>query len=432
MNRRQFLIGSAALGLSATAFAGIRYWPEQGFTNPCLSGLPTDILNNPLMTQIWAGIDATQVWDCHVHLVGTGDSDRAIDSAVWVNPQMDSYAHPILKVQKYFYMNGSCATEKNVGKSKGIDISVVQRKLDMVQEMPAGFKLMLFAFDWYHDENGKPVQEKSIFHIPDQYAIDVALSEPQAFEWVASIHPYRANAVDALEYAVANNARAIKWLPQGMGIDPASPKCDAFYAACAKHNMPIICHTGRESAVQGGNQDDANPLKLRRPLDAGVRVVLAHCASDGEDMDLDDPNKPYVKSFALFSRLMDEDKYKGLLFGEISAITLFNHAWTIEHLLARKDWLPRMLNGSDYPLPGILPLISLKQLVDKKLLDKNHVEFLKTCRIYNPILFDFALKRLIQSNGQSFPNSVFETRRFFDAASPQATSSEAASVKFNA
>jgi uncharacterized protein len=421
MNRRQFLLGSTALGLSVTAFAGIRYWPEQGFTNPCLSGLPAEILNNPLMAQIWAGLDSSQVWDCHVHLVGTGDSNRGIESAVWVNPQMDSYKHPILKVQKYFYMNGSCATEKN------IDKSVVQRKLDMAQEMPAGFKLMLFAFDWFHDENGKPVQDKSIFHIPDQYALDVAKSEPESFEWVASIHPYRADAVDALEYAVANNARAIKWLPQGMGIDPASPKCDAFYAACAKHNMPIICHTGRESAVQGGNQDDANPLKLRRPLDAGVRVVLAHCASDGKDIDLDDPNKPYVKSFDLFSRLMDEEKYKDLLFGEISAITLFNHAWTIAPLLARQDWQHRLLNGSDYPLPGILPLISLKQLVNKKLLNKSHVAFLETCRIYNPILFDFALKRLIKSDGQSFANTVFETRRFFDVNSPQTASVKASS-----
>ena len=408
MNRRQFLLSAAALGASSVAVAGIRLWPEQGFNNPCLSGLPDDIKHNPLMQQIWQGIDASQVWDCHVHLVGTGDSARGIERAVWVNPQMDSNLHPILKVQKYFYMNGSCASTKNVDKS------VVQKKLELVQQMPAGFKLMLFAFDWFHDENGRPVPDKSIFHIPDEYAYQVAQSEPQAFEWVCSIHPYRADAVSALESAVQKGARAVKWLPQGMGINPASPKCDAFYAACAKHNMPIICHTGRESAVQGGNQDDANPLKLRRALDAGVRVVLAHCASDGEDIDYDNGNKK-VKSFDLFLRLMDDPKYQHLVFGEISAITLFNHAWTIEPLLKRTDLHSRFLNGSDYPLPGILPLISLKQLVDKNLLASEHVDFLKTVRIHNPILFDFALKRLIRFDGRSFPASVFETRNFFAA-----------------
>ena len=408
MNRRQFLLGSGAFGASALAYAGVKFWPEQGFINPCLSGLPEIIKNHPLMQQIWTGIDATQVWDSHVHLVGTGDSARQIESAVWVNPAMDSVLHPILKVQKYFYMNGSCATGENV------DTSVVQRKIDMVQDMPAGFKLMLFAFDWFHDENGKPVADKSIFHIPDQYAIDVAKAAPQAFEWVASIHPYRADAIDALDAAKAQNARAIKWLPQGMGIDPASPKCDAFYKKAAELNLPIICHTGRESAVQGGNQDDANPLKLRRALDAGVRVVLAHCASDGEDIDFDNKNKR-VKSFDLFLRLMDEKKYKDLLFGEISAITLINHAWTIQPLLEKTHLHSRLLNGSDYPLPGILPIVSLKQLVSKQLIKADEVEFLKQIRLYNPILFDFALKRLMASEGKSFPNTVFETRRFFEA-----------------
>ena len=410
MNRRQFLLSAAALGASSVAVAGIRLWPEQGFTNPCLSGLPDDIKQHPLMQKIWAGLDPAQVWDSHVHLVGTGDSARGIERAVWVNPHMDSYWHPILKVQKHFYMNGSCASTKNVDKS------IVQKKLELVQEMPAGFKLMLFAFDWFHDENGRPVPDKSIFHIPDEYAYQVAQSEPQAFEWVCSIHPYRADAVSALESAVQKGARAVKWLPQGMGIDPASPKCDAFYAACAKHNMPIICHTGRESAVQGGSQDDGNPLKLRRALDAGVRVVLAHCASDGEDIDFENNNKK-VKSFDLFLRLMDDPKYQHLVFGEISAITLFNHAWTIEPLLKRTDLHSRLLNGSDYPLPGILPLISLKQLVAKNLLASEHVDFLKTLRIHNPILFDFSLKRLLRFEGRSFPASVFQTRGFFQNTS---------------
>lgn len=424
MNRRQFILASAACGLSAASYAGFNFWPEQGFTNPCLAGLPLHIKNHPLMTTVLAGLDFAQVWDSHVHLVGTGDSSRNIGSAVWVNPQMDSYLHPILKVQKYFYMNGSCATGKNV------DISVVQKKLDLVNEMPVGFKLMLFAFDWFHDGSGKPVPNQSIFHIPNQYAYEVAKSEPHAFEWVCSIHPYRVDALDALEACSAQGARAIKWLPQGMGIDPASSKCDAFYKKCAALNLPIISHTGRESAVQGGNQDDANPLKLRRALDYGVHVVLAHCASDGEDTDFDANSKTgnkKVKSFDLFLRLMDLPQYSKSLFGEISAITLFNHAWAIKPLLQRTDLHSRLLNGSDYPLPGILPLISLKQLVNQKLLAQEQVEFLKEMRLHNALFFDFALKRLIKFQGKSLPNSVFETRYFFDPSSLK-TQAKAASI----
>ena len=165
--------------------------------------------------------------------------------------------------------------------------------------------------------------------------------------------------------------------------------------------------------MQGGNQSFANPLKLRRALDAGVRVVLAHCASDGEDEDLDNANKPKVKSFELFARLMDEPKYKGLVFGEISALTLFNHAWALKPILEKTEWHNRLLNGSDYPLPGILPLISLKKLVRDGLLDEKYTEFLEVLRNYNALHFDYALKRLISWNGQKFPATVFETKPFF-------------------
>ena len=402
MQRRQFLYGLGLLGLSGMGYAGLKFWPEQGLLNPCLNKLPNSIQQHSLMQQVWAGINSDLVWDSHVHLVGTGDAANGI----WFNPSMDSYWHPILKVQKHFYMNGSCAVDED------IDNSTVQRMLMQLDELPAGFKVMLFAFDWYHNENGQAVKDKSIFYIPNQYAQKIASEHAHRFEWVCSIHPYRVDAVEALTAAKAEGARAIKWLPQGMGIDPASPKCDAFYAACARLNLPIICHTGRESAVQGGNQDDANPLKLRRALDAGVHVVLAHCASDGEDIDYDNGNKK-VKCFDLFLRMMDAPQYENLLFGEISAITLFNHAWTIKPLLQRTDLHHRLLNASDYPLPGILPLISLKQLVSQQLLTIEESDFLENVRLYNPLLFDFALKRLLRFEGKSFPAKTFETKPFF-------------------
>lgn len=400
MNRRKFLLTAGALGLSGCAY---KYWPDAGFSNPCLTGLPEHLQQHPLMQQIWAGIDTSQVWDSHVHLVGTGDSD----SGIWFNPNMDSWLHPILKIQKNFYMNGACADAEN------IDTSTIAYMVRLAEEMPTGYKSMLFAFDWFHGENGKPIKNNSIFYIPNDYAAKVASQHPKHFEWVASIHPYRADAVDALEQVKEQGARAIKWLPPGMGIDPASPKCDLFYKKAAELNMPIITHTGRESAVQGGDQSHGNPLRVRRALDNGVRMILAHCASDGHDEDFDNGNKR-VKSIELFTRLMDTPDYQSLVFGEISAMTLINHAWAIKPVLARTDWHDRLLNGSDYPLPGIFPLINTNQLSSLGLLESEHLPFLQEVKKYNPFMFDFAVKRLIKFNGISFSKSVFETRRFFD------------------
>ena len=400
MNRREFLLGASALAVSSVAIVGSKFWPDAGFSNPCLSGLPDDLKTHPLMQQVWAGLDATQVWDCHVHLVGTGDSQ----SGAWFNPNMNSIWHPVLKTQKHFYMNGGCTAEGN------IDHSYVARLAQISAEMPTGFKSMLFAFDWFRDEKGRPIKDQSIFHIPNEYAAKIASEYSQQFEWVCSIHPYRP---DALEAAKAQGARAIKWLPSGMGIDPASPKCDIFYHKAAQLNMPIISHTGAESAVQGGEQAYGNPLRMRRALDNGIRVVLAHCASEGHDEDTDFANKR-VKSIDLFTRIMDTPDYKSLAFGEISALTLINHAAAIKPILQRSDWHNRLLNGSDYPLSGIFPLINTAQLAKMDLLKPEHLPFLRQVKAYNPLLFDFSVKRLIQVNAIGFANQIFETRRFFE------------------
>lgn len=404
MDRRKFLLGAGALGLSGLAYAGYKLWPDAGINNPCLSGMPDELLSHPLMKQIWDGINPNQVWDSHVHIVGTGDSD----SGIWFNPNMDSWMHPILKVQKQFYENGACSDPTN------IDQSAMSRMVSLSKEMPIGYKSILFAFDWFHNEDGQPNKQNSIFYIPNAYAEKIAKQHPQHFEWAASIHPYRVDAVDALEQAKAQGARAIKWLPPGMGIDPASPKCDAFYKKTAELNMPIITHTGRESAVQGGDQNHGNPLRLRRGLDQGVRMILAHCASDGDDEDLDHGNKR-ISSLDLFARLMDTPDYKTLAHGEISAITLVNHAWAIKKVLERTDWHDRIVNGSDYPLPAIMPLINTRQLYQMDLLESEYLPFLQLLKTYNPLMFDFAVKRLMQYKGTRFNTSVFQTRKIFDS-----------------
>lgn len=391
----------AATGLSVTA---LKFWPESGLTNPCLTGLPGSLKNHPLMAQVWSGIDSSQVWDSHAHIIGGGGDNH---SGAWFNPDMERWWHPLLKTQKHFYINGGCVADQNS------DGSFVERLLTLSAEMPAGYKTMLFAFDWFHDTDGQADKTRSMLYVPNSYAASIAKHYPQHFEWVASIHPYRADCIVALEDAYAQGARAIKWLPSAMGIDPASARCNRFYQKLHELNLPIISHAGREIAVQGGNQANGNPLKLRRALDAGVRVVLAHCASDGHDEDLDHGNSS-IRSFELFGRLMDAPAYTNLIFGDISAITLFMHTWAIKPLLARADWHHRLLNGSDYPLPGILPLVSVTELAQMGLLQSEEVTFLQNIRDYNPLMFDFATKRLLNFEGNTFAKSIFETRNFFE------------------
>ena len=279
-----------------------------------------------------------------------------------------------------------------------------------------GVKLLLYAFERAHDEKGEPDLRHTTFHIPDAYARDTARAHPQYFEWVASIHPYARDALERLAQAKRDGARGVKWLPSAMGIDPASARCDAFYRVLAKENIPLISHAGAEHAVVGRDMHDySNPLRLRRALDNGVRVVVAHCSSSGKDRDLDQgPEGPMVESFALFARLMDDTRYDRLLFGDISAMTQANRAGpALARVIENSHWHARLLNGSDYPLPGVMPLFSTEYLVSLGLLQESAAEVLREIRAYNPLLFDFVLKRLLRSNGKALAAGVFETRAFF-------------------
>ena len=111
---------------------------------------------------------------------------------------------------------------------------------------------------------------------------------------------------------------------------------------------------------------------------------------------------------------MDLKRFEGRVFGDISAITQVNRAGpALARVIEREDWHPRLLNGSDYPLPGVMPIFSVDYLVSIGLLKAGLAEILKQIRAHNPLLFDFVLKRHLQSNGKRFPAGVFETRGFF-------------------
>ena len=406
--KRAFLLGAAGLA-GVGALAAWRFWPESGFLNPCLTGLPRRLATHELVKAAWDGVDPENVWDAHAHLVGQGDSA----SGITVNPRMESVFHVGDYARRLFFLNGSCAYRSQ----GGIDEAYVARLLSLMDGMKRGAKLLLFAFDRAYTDDGKRDLDRTAFYVPDAYVRETAREHPRIFEWACSIHPYRADCVEALEQAKKDGARLVKWLPAAMNIDPASPKCDRFYAAAARLAMPITSHAGEERAVPGGDEGYGNPLRLRRALDAGVRVVIAHCASFGQDRDLDKgENGPLVDSFSLFARMMENKKHERHLFGDISAMTQVNRAGpALVQVIERAEWHSRLLNGSDYPLPGIMPLFSVDQLASLGLLQESARAVLKEIRGYNPLLFDFVLKRSLRSNRKALPKSVFETRSFFSA-----------------
>jgi mannonate dehydratase len=371
----------------------------------------------------WEGVDPGKVWDAHCHLAGIGDADSrgtrsrdkptgASGSGIYLEASMQSWLSPLRHAQRLMFMNAACVRDA----PGQVDASYVERMLQLEDGMRPGVKLLLLALDASVTEDGRESWEQTSLYIPNAYAAEVARRHPRHFEWAASVHPYRRDCVERLEAAAGQGARAVKWLPSAMGIDPASKLCDPLYAALARLQLPLLTHAGLERALRGYDaQALGNPLRLRRALDHGVRVVVAHCASMGEDLDLDrGSGGAAIGSFELFARMMDEPRYAGKLYGDLSAMTQSRRAGpALKTVIEREDWHARLLNGSDYPLPGVFPLYSVDYMVELGYIEQRAAPLFRGLREHNALLFDFVLKRSLRAGTKRLAASIFETRDFF-------------------
>lgn len=414
MKRRKLL----KIGLGTSLIAGItgtigwNHMFDGPIRNACLiEQLPIDLAEHSLMKQAFDGIDLTQLWDSHFHLIGTGRGKGLGDkqSDIWVNPNMSSWLSPVQKIQYSFYLNAGCITDED-----NADFQFVSNINTLLKQLPYGIRLMLLAFDYRHDDNGQINQQGSTFYVPNEYAARVANNNP-SFEWIASVHPYRTDAIEQLEWCKENGAKAIKWLPPAMNIDPASYRCDKYYKKLIELKLPLLTHAGDEKAVHSEElQKLSNPLLLRRPLDQGVKVIIAHCASLGDNLDIENKHQVQKSNFELFARLMNDPNYQYNCLADISAINLINRDVNeIKQIIENQDWHSRLLYASDYPLPGVMPVISSKNLARNGLLDGSIVPFLNQVRQHNSWLYDFLVKRFMRSSGLRFSDQVFQTSHHF-------------------
>jgi len=371
-----------------------------------------------MVRRAFADVDRARLWDVHTHVVGLGTGG----SGCRVNPVMRSHLHPVSRVQFDVYLAASGVTDVEVA-----DRQFLERLLSLHRAANPEGKLMLLAFDYCVSPDGRELPEESAFYTPNEYVLQLAREHDDVLP-IASVHPYRTDAIERLEQAAAGGARAVKWLPNSMGIDPSAPVCVPYYERMAALGLRLLTHVGLERAVVAAHdQEFGNPLHLRAALDAGVVVLAAHCASLGRSRDLDaapsggpdaEAERPELESFDLFLRLMGEAQYEGRLFGEISTLTQLNRSGRpLREMLAATELHPRLVNGSDYPLPAIDPLYSTRQLVGRGYLTADQRVLLNEIFDANPLLFDYVLKREVSVPGPAgvhrFAPIVFESARVF-------------------
>jgi uncharacterized protein len=355
-----------------------------------------------LLTSALADLDPARRTDYHTHLVGLG----AGGTGAFVHPHSRAWLlHPLRYLTFSIY-----ASAAGVDDFDDADAQFVDRLARLARSGPGRARHLLLPFDKAHDRQGTPLLEHTEFYTPNDYVFAVARRHPDVFVPAISVNPYRADALAELTRWAQAGGKVLKWLPNAMQIDPADERLVPFYERMREHGVALLTHAGEERAVEADEaQELGNPLRLRLPLAHGVKVIVAHCASLGEGVDLEDPARRRLRNLTLFLRLMDEPAYVGLLFGEISALTLHTrYAEGLPAILARPDLHPRLVDGSDYPLPAINVVLQTRELEDAGFITDTERLLLNEIYDYNPLLFDLAVKRTVRGpDGERFAASIF-------------------------
>ena len=340
-----------------------------------------------IVAHAYADVEPRRLLDYHVHLLGMGEGD----SGCYVNERMRSWGYPLQRARFLVYRSAARITDEERAESQ-----YLERFGALARAQPGRF--LVLAFDQNHGADGRVDREGTEFHVPDSYALAVAARDPERLVAACSIHPRSPDAMARLEHCAARGARIVKWLPNAMGIDPADERNRPFYERMRGLDMVLLSHAGKEAAVNAADaQHLGNPQRLRAPLSAGVKVIVAHFAGLGEDEDMDDPKLRMVPAWQILLRMMDEPRWRGLLFADISAATQANRTpEPLATLLRRRDLHARLVNGSDYPLPAVNVLIRTSGLVSQGFITEAERVALNEIYDFNPLVFDYVLKRTLR------------------------------------
>lgn len=263
-------------------------------------------------------------FDCHVHLVGNGLSG----SGCW------------MKITGWHRMMGEMMRSM-IGMPVGIkntefDRIYVERLAKWVQESSLDHALLLAQDEVYRPDGTK--RDFGSFHVPNDYLFAVCREHPE-FLPAVSIHPARKDAMEELDRCLALGARCLKLLPNCHDVDCSAPQYDPFWEKMAAAGLPFLAHTGGEMSVKVANKAYEDPAILTRPLEIGVKVIAAHCASSSAFWE----EHFFEKLVAMMRRFPN-------FYADTSALNTPFRSAAMKKAL-RTEMRGRMLHGSDFPVP---------------------------------------------------------------------------------
>ncbi|WP_298439432.1 amidohydrolase family protein [Geobacter sp.] len=269
------------------------------------------------------------VVDIHCHAAGIG----AGGSGCFISPRLR-------RSWKYrFYLRSFGVTEGELEREG--DALVLRRLSERLAASARVRAAVVLALDGVVDGRGELDRERTELYIPNEFLAEECRRHPN-LHFGASVNPLRPDALERLDAAAAAGAVLVKWLPSIQGIDPADRRFVPFYRRLVALDLPLLTHTGLEESFTRADNALADPERLRLPLEEGVTVIAAHCASSGQSHG----EANLARILPLFAQFQN-------LYADISALTQINRPGHLLRVLAHREIHDRLLYGTDMPLPAI-------------------------------------------------------------------------------
>lgn len=222
-------------------------------------------------------------------------------------------------------------------------------------------RYVLLAFDRYHQRDGLATawprtrrDRGSDIYTSNSLIRQLCEAQPQRFLFGASVHPYRARAVELIREVRQAGACLLKWLPLHQNIDIADPRTVEALRACAELLLPLLIHYGDEFSLQTQHPEyravDGLLATLRSLRKGGCMptVIVAHVATPVGGWG--DASAHRALIHALETEFADAP-----LYADISALTSWGKVRFLRNLARRVDLHHKLLFGSDFPIPVALP-----------------------------------------------------------------------------
>jgi predicted TIM-barrel fold metal-dependent hydrolase len=223
---------------------------------------------------------------------------------------------------------------------------------------PSVDRAVALAFDQYHTADGQAVQAAvqtgdcaTDLFVSNSYVLHFCRRHPGRFLFGASIHPYRAGALDALRAVAEAGAVLVKWLPIVQNIDITDERTIAFVRLAAKLHMPLLIHYGGEKTLTSAHPEYADPEPLFEVLERlhvdGVSpmVIIAHAAV-GTNWPIRMTGYVRETTAALIGPLRDRP-----IFADTSAAALLSRAHWLKRFAHSPAIAAKLIFGTDFPIP---------------------------------------------------------------------------------